>query len=404
MAKKGKITDDMIWAYALKNAIEHKGQARIGSIISALFNEGLQKSEVKTIMPRINKVLKEVNDTGLSLQKVKLEEYEKLISHREVREGLPELPGAKKGKVVMRTAPSASGPLHLPHGLCVALNYLYVKRYGGKFYVRIEDTNPETVYKPAYEMIADEAKWLTKGKAKVIIQSDRMELYYKYAEKLIKAKAAYVCTCSAEEFKNLIEKSKACACRANSVKENTERWKKMLANKAGYKPGQAVLRFKANLKDKNPAMRDFPLARVNTTKHPKVGTKYRVWPLMNLAVSVDDIDLSMTHIIRGKDHRDNSKRQEMIYKVLKKKMPWTAFLGMLHFKDAEFSTRKMKADIAKKKYKGWSDPKLDTVASLRKRKYKPEVFWKFAEHKGISEVDKVIDKKDFFEILDKFNK
>ena len=67
------------------------------------------------------------------------------------------------------------------------------------------------------------------------------------------------------------------------------------------------------------------------------------------------------------------------------------------------STRQMKADIAKRKFRGWDDPRLDTLASLKKRGYKPEAFWKIAEHIGISEVDKVIDKKDFFEILDRFN-
>src|SRR4030042_256112 len=91
--------------------------------------------------------------------------------------------------------------------------------------------------------------------------------------------------------------------------------KKML-DKYGFREGQAVLRFKSDMKHKNPAMRDFPLARIVLTEHPRQKNKYRVWPLMNLAVTVDDIEMKMTHIIRGKDHLDNAKRQEMIYKVL----------------------------------------------------------------------------------------
>ena len=104
-----------------------------------------------------------------------------------------------------------------------------------------------------------------------------------------------------------MDNRKACNCRSLSVKENLERWKKML-DKKGYKTGEVVLRFKSSMQDSNPAMRDFPLARINETPHPLQKKKYRVWPLMNLAVTVDDIELKMTHVIRGKDHKDNAKR------------------------------------------------------------------------------------------------
>jgi glutamyl-tRNA synthetase len=154
---------------------------------------------------------------------------------------------------------------------------------------------------------------------------------------------------------------------------------------------------------KNPAMRDFPLARVNLTKHPLQKNKYRVWPLMNLAVPVDDIEMKMTHIIRAKEHRDNAQRQEMIFNALGKKYPWAAFVGRYKFKDMELSATKITQGIKSKKYKGWSDPRLPTIQALKK-KYKPEAFWRLAEHRGLSEVDKVIDKKDFFKLLDEFNK
>jgi len=252
-------------------------------------------------------------------------------------------------------------------------------------------------------MITEDAKWLTKNKAEVVIQSDRMNLYYKYAEKLIKSGDAYVCTCSAEDFRELAKEKKACPCRDLEVKVNMESWKKML-DKKGYVPGKAVLRFKSYIKHKNPAMRDFPLARINEAIHPRQKKKYRVWPLMNLSVTVDDIEMKMTHIIRGKDHRDNALRQEMMFKVLGKKFPWVGFVGRYHFKDMELSTSTFRKGIESGKYKGWDDPKLPTVISLRKKGYKPEAFWKMAEHIGLSEVDKTADKKDFFKTLDDFNK
>ena len=305
----------------------------------------------------------------------------------------------------MRFAPSPSGPFHIGHAATACISFLFVKEYGGKFYVRIEDTNPENIYPAAYKMIADESKWLFDGIAKVIVQSDRMETYYKYVDKLIKKKAAYVCTCSSESFKEFVDTKKDCPCRKLSVEENMARWKKML-DKTGFKEGEAVVRFKSSMNHKNPAMRDFPLARINLHEHPRQKKKYRVWPLMNLAVAVDDIKLGMTHIIRAKDHRDNSERQKMMYEALGlgKKFPWTAFLGRIHFKDLELSATQFRKGIEEGKYSGWDDKKLPTIASLKKQGYKPQAFWKFAERVGLNENDKIIDKTEYFKLLDDFNR
>jgi len=416
-------------AYALKNAIHYNGKANVGAVISSLFAEGLKKEDTKEVGKEISKIVLEVNKISLEKQKKEFEKFEKLISFREVRDGLPKLPNAEKG-VVMRFAPSPSGAMHIGHALTASISYLYVKKYGGKFYMRIEDTNPDNIYPPAYDLLKQDAKWLFEGKAKIVVQSERMELYYKYAEKLIKKNSAYVCTCSSESFKKLSDQKKECTCRKNSQKENLDRWEKMLApqvytkevreplrgpdksslkiftegNKKGFKQGEAVLRFKSNIKDKNPAMRDFPLARINESSHPLQKNKYRVWPLMNLSVTVDDIELKMTHIIRAKEHRDNAERQKMIYKILDKKYPWEAYLGRWKFKDMELSATKITQGIKEGKYSGWDDEKLPTISALRKKGYKPESFWKFSEHVGLSESDKVLDEKEFFKLLDTFNR
>lgn len=391
------------YAYALKNALAYKGKAQTGAVVSGLFNEGLKKDEVKRYVKDISEIVGKVNKLTLSEQEEEFGMLEKSVSKRKVREGLAELPGAKKGKVIMRFAPSASGPLHIGHAMIIAISFLYIKKYGGKLYVRIEDTNPDNIYKPSYKMIKEESKWLTDGIAQVAVQSDRINFYYKYAEKLIKLNSAYVCTCSGDEFREFVKEKKNCPCRKLNVKENMKRWKKML-DKKGFKEGEAVLRFKSGMKSNNPAMRDFPLARINLTPHPLQKKKYRVWPLMNLAVATDDIEMKMTHIIRGKDHRDNAKRQEMIYNVLGKKAPWTGFIGRIKFKDLELSTTKIKQAIAEGKFKGWDDKRLPTIASLKKQGYKPSAFWKFAEQIGLSEADKVIDKEEFFKLLDAFNR
>jgi len=396
-----KNLDKKIKGYALKNAISYGGKANQNSVISAIFNEGLKKSMVKKIMPKIQKIIKEISKLSHEEQKKDFEKFKKFISERHPREGLPELPNSEKG-VVMRFAPSASGPMHIGHAIVAGLNIDYVQKYGGKFYLRIEDTNPENIDSKSYKLLEEDGKWLSEGKSETIIQSDRMELYYEYVEKLLKKSYVYICECPSESFRRFVREKKECSCRNLNPKVQNERWKKM--KKGIYEEGEAVLRFKNNMKHKNPAMRDFPLARINKQKHPRQGNKYFVWPLMNLSVAVDDMDLKMTHIIRGKDHRDNAERQRLIFDAFNKNFPWTAFLGRLHFKGLELSTSKFREGIKKGKYSGWDDPKLPTLISLRKKGYKPEAFLKLAEHIKLSEVDKNINSKDFFELLDKFNK
>ena len=390
-------------AYALKNALAHSGIAQQGSVISSLFNEGLKKSDVSKYSKMISEIVKEVNSMSFEEQEEEFENLKDFTSERKVREGLEELPGAKKGEVVMRISPAPSGPMHIGNAMVASMNYIYVKKYGGKFYVRIEDTNPDNIYPPAYKLIEEDSRWLFNNEAKIMIQSERMELYYKYVEKLLEKNSVYICTCSSEKFEGYVEQMKNCPCRKISAEENKERWKKML-DKNGFQQGEAVLRFKSNMKNPNPAFRDFPLVRINLSKHPLQENKYRVWPLMNLAVSVDDIETGVTHIIRGKDHRDNAERQKMIYKVLGRKYPWSAFLGRFKFKDFELSKTKIRIAIEERKYSGWDDPRLPTIAALRKKGYEPQAFWKFAEQMGLSESDKIMERKDFFELLDNFNK
>ena len=397
------IPPQIIKAHALKNAVEHDGKAQIGSVINALFNEGLQKEKIKEIMPHVTKIVNEVNALSIEEQQKEFDNHPHKIAQRPKREGLPELDHVGKKGVIMRFAPSPSGPLHLGHAITASLSYLYVKKYGGTLYIRIEDTNPENIYKPAYKMIEEEAKWLFGKNIKVVIQSKRMKKYYAAIEKLLKKNAAYVCTCNQEKFKEYVDAKKDCLCRNLSQKEQLARWKKML-DKKGYKEGEVVIRFKSGMDHKNPAMRDFPLARINTSPHPLQKKKYKVWPLMNLAVAVDDMDLKMTHVIRAKDHRDNAEKQKLIFKIMGKNYPQDYYLGRIHIKDLELSTSKTRKEIEEGKYTDWSDTRLFTILSLKKQGYTPAAFLGLAENIGLNEVDKTIERKELLLLLDNFNK
>ncbi|MBU2616816.1 MAG: glutamate--tRNA ligase [Nanoarchaeota archaeon] len=397
-------------AYALKNAIAHEGKSQQGSVISALFNEGLKRSEVGKYAKKISEIVNNVNSISLEEQEKEFDFLGELVSEREGREGLPELPNAKKGKVIMRFAPAPSGPMHLGHIITGMPSSLYIKKYGGKFYVRIEDTNPEKTMFGCYKDFKRDCDWLFGNVDEYIIQSDRIPVYYKYAGVLMKKGAAYVCSCSPEKFKESVNTKTPCPCRANSSEENFKRWKMML-DKKGFKAGQAVVRFKTPKKYKgmenpNPAMRDYPLARIINVKHPRQKNKYRVWPLMHLAVPVDDIEYKMTHILRAKEHMDNAKRQKMFYEVLGlgKKFPWTTFLGRFKFLDIPLSKRKIVSAIESGEFSGWEDERLPTIFALKKRGYKPIAFERFAEKRGLSNADRVLLSKDLFNILDSFNK
>jgi len=398
---------NLILKYALQNAIKF-GKANAGAVIGKVISENPDtKNNMKELAKEVNCIIEEISKLSNKEQLEKLKEIApELLEKKEHEERieLKELEDVPKKKVIMRFAPSPSGPMHIGHAITGGLTSAYVKKYGGKFILRIEDTNSDNIYPPAYEMLPKEAEWIFGNVSEVWIQSDRMKIYYDYLTNLIKLNAVYVCTCSQEKFKEYSEKMEDCPCRNLSIEENIKRWENMFDKNKGYKEGEAVVRFKSSMQDKNPAMRDFPLARINDSEHPRQGFKYRVWPLMNLCVTVDDIEAGMTHIIRAKDHVDNAKRQEKIFNVLKKPFPKTYFVGRYNFKDLELSCSKTKERIEKGEFSGWDDIRLPFLAALRRRGYQPEAFMKYTKLVGLSPVDKTISAEEFFKIIDAFNK
>ncbi|MBW2984633.1 glutamate--tRNA ligase [Candidatus Woesearchaeota archaeon] len=396
---------EVIRKYSLQNAVRYNGKANPGNIIGKVLGENPElRKKGKELMQQIQEIVKEVNGLGVEKQTTELKKLapEMLEKKAEKKKELPELKDAKKGKVVMRFEPSPSGPLHIGHAYVIGLNSEYCRRYNGKMILRIGDTNPENIYEPAYDLIPKNAKWVTKGNiAKEFTQSERLEIYYKYMEKLIDMGKSYICECDPEEFKHLSAKGKACPCRNLDIDEQKKRWKKMFDS---YKQGEAVARIKTELQHKNPAMRDWPAFRINDSKHPKVGVKYRVWPLMNMAVSVDDIEMGITHVIRAKEHHDNSKRQEYIYNYLGKKPPQALFVGRINFEDMRVSCSKTRPLIEEGKYSGWDDIRLPFLDALKRRGYQPEAFIKYALDVGMSLNDKNVTKREFFKVINAFNR
>ena len=403
-----KIILDAIEIDCLKNAVKFNGKCNPKAIIGVIIGQFPElKENMQELIDEIKNIAKKVNSFDIEKQKKELLAHD---SHaldkkpkQEKKDLFKELPNVDKKKgVVMRFAPSPSGPMHIGHVFSGMPTSIYVERYCGKFILRIEDTNPENIYEPAYKLLPKDAEWIFGNVTDVWIQSDRIKTYYDYAEKLINANAAYVCDCDNEEFKELIKNKQACPCRSLSKEENLSRWDKMFSD---YKQGEAVLRFKADLNHKNPALRDFPLARINEAEHPRQGKKYRVWPLMNLSVTVDDIEAGMTHIIRAKEHQTNAERQKMMYDSLGiKNFPETLFLGRWNFEDLEISCSKTKAKIDTNKFTGWDDIRLPFLLALKRRGYQSNAFRKFVENVGITSNDKKMHADEFFKALNAFNK
>jgi len=138
----------------------------------------------------------------------------------------------------------------------------------------------------------------------------------------------------------------------------------------GYREGEAVVRVKTDLNHPNPAVRDWPALRIIDAEkypHPRVGSKYRVWPLYNLAAGLDDHLMGITHIIRGKEHLTNMVRQEYMYRHLGWEYPEAIHYGRLKITGAFLSKSKIVQGVREGVYKGWDDPRLATFAALRKR-------------------------------------
>lgn len=403
MLENSELKED-IRKTALLNAIKHEGKAQTGSVIGKILGEKPDlRSKIKEISTLVNKIVKEVNTLSFDEQKSIVEENwpEALVKEKvEKEKRLPPLPNVDKYRqVVTRFSPNPDCVLHLGSARAIILCYEYAHMYKGKFVLRFEDTDPK-IKRPLlefYDRIREDLAWLGCKPNEEYIQSDRIPIYYEYAEKLLKAGNAYVCTCQPEIFREKALASKSCDCRSLPIEEHLARWRRM--QQGGYSEGEAVLRVKTDLNHPNPAVRDWPAARVIDAEkypHPRVGGKYHVWPLYNLACGIDDHLLGVTHIIRGKEHLTNQVRQEYMYKHLGWKYPEAIHYGRLKITGAYLSKSKIVQGIREGMFKDWDDPRLATFAALRRRGITPEAIKKMMFDIGPKTQDLVLSWENLY--------
>lgn len=395
---------EIIRKIALLNATRHNGKAQTSPVIGKLLGEKPElRTSAKEIASLVNEVVQEVNSLPLNEQKRIVEEKwpEALVKEKvEEEKRLPPLPNVNKyARVVTRFSPNPDCVLHLGSARAIVLCYEYAEMYKGKFILRFEDTDPK-LKRPVlefYDRIREDLAWLGCKPDEEYIQSDRIAIYYDYAEKLLKDGNAYVCKCQPEQFREKVLASKPCECRDLPPQEHLTRWHRML--EGSCKEGEAVVRVKTDLNHPNPAVRDWPALRVIDSEkypHPRVGSKYHVWPLYNFACGIDDHLMGVTHIIRGKEHLTNMVRQQYMYRYLGWRYPEAIHYGRLKITGASLSKSKIVQGIREGLYKDWDDPRLATFAALRRRGITPEAIKKLIVDVGPKTSDVVLSWENLY--------
>jgi len=374
--------------HALLNAAQFGGKANPKAVVGKVMGERPDlRARSKEVAEAAEEIISQIAGMPLDEVKRQAEAYGSEVRKKAARRvGLPDLDGAEEGKVVMRVAPGPSGPLHLGHTRVAVLNDEYVKRYGGRYINRLEDTNPEKIDPDAYRMIPEDLEWLGARIDETFIQSDRFQIYYDMARRLIDLGRAYVCTCEAETWRGLKEKGQACPHRDQSVEEAHEGLDRILSH--GYGEGEAVFVIKTDLRHPNPAVRDFiGLRIVDSVEHPRTKDRYVAYPMMNFSVAVDDHLMGMTHVIRGKDHLNNTVRQGYIFDHMSWPRPRYFHYGLVRIPETVLKTSTMGAGVRSGEYTGWDDVRLGTVRALARRGITAQAVRDFWNDVGMKEVD-----------------
>jgi glutamyl-tRNA synthetase len=385
--------EEFIRKHAVANRLKFgkaDSKAVFGQVLAALPEA---RKDVKGIMERVNKIVSEINSMSDSdLKSIGVEEKK---GHEErIQElNLKEVPKP----LVMRFAPNPNGPATIGSARGMVVNSVLAKKYGGKYILRFDDTDPRTK-RPmieAYTHYIEDCKWLDAVPDEVYIASDRIEKYYEHAEKLIRLGGAYVCFCSQEKFKDLKDNAKACPDRDRNPDQNLVLWKEMLAGK--FKEGEAVLRIKTDIQHKNPAIRDWVGFRIIIEDHPRIGKKYVVWPMLDFESAIEDQLLGVTLIIRGIDLMDSEERQKYIYDYFGWTYPKTLHWGRVGLEEfGKFSTSMIKKAIAEGQFSGWDDPRLPTLMAVRRRGIQPETIRKTMINLGLGENDVSLSMETIF--------
>ena len=403
-------TEKFIKIIALKNSVEHGGKAQSDVVIAKFV--GLKpelRSQIKLLISGIRTIVQEINSLSLADQKSLLEELvpenevaKKQISghhhqQQQQQQQLPPLEGALKGKVVTRFPPEPNGYPHIGHAKAAIIDEEYARMYGGKLILRFDDTNPLNERTEYYDAIAEGLKWLGVKPDIVKNTSDDIEILHNYGRRLIELDGAYVCICSQDIIHDLRAKGLPCECRRDPAVA-LDRIGKLFDGT--YEQNEAIVRFKGDMADRNTAMRDPALFRIIEFDHPRLGNRIRVWPTYDFAAPIEDSVDGVTHALRTKEYELRNALYFAILDRLNLRKPYLIEFSRLEFEGIPVSKRKIKPLIENGTIRSWDDPRLPTLAALRRRGFMPEAIRKFVLSLGLT----LAETKPPFESLEAFNR
>jgi len=300
-----------------------------------------------------------------------------------------------QGRVATRFPPEPNGYLHIGHAKSVCLNFGIAKQYVGTCNLRMDDTDPSGESQEYVDSIIQDVKWLGfDWEDRLYYASDYYEQLYQYAVQLIKENKAYVCSLSAAEIRDyrgtLTEPGKESPCRNRPVEENLDLFKRMRAGE--FEEGAHVLRAKIDMASPNITMRDPIMFRIRKEPHYRTGDKWLIYPMYDFAHCLSDSLERITHSICTLEFENNRPLYDWFLDELKvESHPQQIEFARLNLSYTVLSKRRLIELVEQKYVSGWDDPRMPTLAGLRRRGYTPEAIHNFCDRIGVAKNDSVID-------------
>ena len=302
--------------------------------------------------------------------------------------------GKYGGRVHTRFPPEPNGYLHIGHAKSICLNFGLAADYGGLCNLRFDDTNPTKEEVEYVESIKEDVRWLGfDWEDREYYASDYFEQMYEYAVQLIKAGKAYVCDLSPEEIREyrgtLTEPGRESPYRNRSVEENLELFERMRAGE--FEDGARVLRAKIDMASPNLNMRDPVMYRILHATHHRTGDKWCIYPTYDFAHPISDSIEGITHSICTLEFEDHRPLYDWYLDQLGIYHPQQIEFARLNLSHTVLSKRKLRRLVEEGYVNGWDDPRMPTIAGMRRRGYTPEAIRDFCERIGVAKANSVVD-------------
>ena len=298
-------------------------------------------------------------------------------------------------KVHTRFPPEPTGYLHIGHAKSICLNFSTAEKYGGQCNLRYDDTNPVKEDVEYVDSIEEDVKWLGFQWDNRLWASDYFDEMYDCALDLIKKGKAYVCDLSADEIRayrgTLKEPGKESPSRNRSVEENLKLFEEMREGK--YADGEKVLRAKIDMASPNMNMRDPVIYRIAHISHHNTGDKWCIYPMYDFAHPIEDAIEGITHSICTLEFEDHRPLYDWVLETLGRweAPPQQIEFARLNLTNTVMSKRYLKAMVDDGTVDGWDDPRMPTIAGIRRRGYTPEAVRDFCERIGVSKANSTVD-------------